>query len=180
MIHQALHRTIPVELTADRRITRRVKRLAATSAVALGLIWLLAVATLEAPPAIDAALAAGWLTMPAVLVASLWRPLIRYGLIIPSTLVGFGLVAIAVGWLPDDPAAATGWLLMTVGVLLGGVMGLWFWFRVVPVPATLDDPLSVGRWALIALHVALITTGLALALAALVSTLALTGAAGDR
>ena len=51
VIHAALHRRIPVELTADRRITRRVKRLAAVSAVALGLIWVLAVATLEAPTA---------------------------------------------------------------------------------------------------------------------------------
>ena len=60
MIHEALHRPIPVELTADRRITRRVKRLAATSSVALGLIWALAVTTLEAPAPVDAALAAGW------------------------------------------------------------------------------------------------------------------------
>ena len=174
MIHEALHRSIPVELTADPRIARRVQRLAATSAVALGLIWVLAVTTLEAPVPVDAALAAGWIMMPAVLVASLGRPSFRYWLIIPSTLVGFALVAISLGWLPGDPAAAAGWLLMTVGVLLGGVMGLWLWFRVVPVPTTLEDPFSAGRWALIALHVALITTGLALAIAALVSTLALT------
>lgn len=175
MIHEALHRSIPVELTADRRITRRVKRLAATSAVALGLIWALAVTTLKAPVPVDAALAVGWIMMPAILVASLWRPLFRYWLIVPSTLVGFGLVAISLGWLPEDPAAAAGWLLMTVGVLLGGVMGLWLWFRVVPVPTALDDPYSAGRWALIALHITLITTGLALAIAALVSALALTG-----
>jgi len=172
VIHEALHRSIPVELTADRRITRRVKRLAATSAIALGLIWVLAVTTLEAPAPVDAALAAGWILMPAVLVASLWRPLIRYWLVVPSTLVSLGLVATSLGWLPEDPVAAAGWLLMTMGVLLGGVMGLWFWFRVAPVPATFDDPYSAGRWAVIALHVALITTGLALAIAALVSTLA--------
>lgn len=175
MIHEALHRSIPVELTADRRITGRVRRLAATSAVALGLIWVLAVTTLEAPAAVDAALAAGWILMPAVLVASLWRPSIRYWLTVPSTLVGFGLVAISVRWLPEDPVAAAGWLLMTVGVLLGGAMGLWFWFRVVPVPTALDDPLSGGRWALIALHVACIVAGLALAIVAVVSTRALTG-----
>jgi len=175
VIHEALHRSIPVELTADRRITRRVKRLAATSAVALGLIWFLAVTTLEAPVPIDAALAAGWILMPAVLVTSLWRPSMRYGLIVPATLVGSGLAAISLGWLPEDPIASTGWLLMTVGVLLGGVMGLWLWFRVVPVPATLDDPVSARRWALIVLHVGLITTGLALAFATLVSTVDLTG-----
>lgn len=175
MIHGALHRSVPVELTADRRIALRVKRLAATSAVALGLIWLLAVTTLEAPVPVDTALAAGWIMMPAVLVASLWRPSFRYWLVVPSTLVGFGLVAISLGWLPEDPAAAAGWLLITVGVLLGGVMGLWLWFRVVPVPATLDDPFAAGRWALIALHVALITTGLALAITALMSGAALAG-----
>ena len=58
MIHEALHRPVPVELTDDRRIRRRVKRLAAVSAVALGLIWALAPATLEAPAAVDAALLA--------------------------------------------------------------------------------------------------------------------------
>ena len=175
MIHRALHCSIPVELTADRRIAGRVKRLAATSAVALGLIWVLAVTTLETPMAVDAALAAGWIMMPAFLVSSLWRPSFRYWLIVPSTLVGLGLVAVSLGWLPKDPAAAAGWLLMTVGVLLGGVMGLWLWFRVLPVPATLDDPFSAGRWALIALHIALITMGLALAIAALVSDPALPG-----
>ncbi len=175
MIHEALQRSVPVELTADRGIARRVKRLAATSAVALGLIWLLAVTTLEAPVLVDAVLAAGWIMMPTVLAASLRRPSLRYWLIVPSTLVGVGLVAVSLGWLPEDPAAAAGWLLMTVGVLLGGVMGLWLWFRVVPVPASLDDPFAAGRWALIVLHVALITTGLGLAIAALVSDAALPG-----
>ena len=78
MIHQALHRPIPVELTADRRMTRRAKRLAATSAVALGLIWVLALTTLQTPLLIDAALAVGWITMPMVLVLGLRRPSIRY------------------------------------------------------------------------------------------------------
>ena len=175
MIHEALGRSIPVELTPDRRITRRVRRLAATSALALGLIWALAVATLEAPVPVDAVLAAGWITMPTVLLASLSRPSFRYLLIVPSTLVGLGLAAISLGWLPEAPAAAAGWSLMTVGVLLGGVMGLWFWFRVVPVPTTLDDPVSTGRRALIALHVTIIATGLALVIVALPSTPAPTG-----
>jgi hypothetical protein len=165
VIHAVFRRSIPVELTADPRMTRRVKRLGATSAVALGLIWGLAVATLRVPVPIQAALAGGWIMMPAVLVASLWRPLIRYWLVVPSTLVGLALVAIAAGWLPADPAAAVGWSLITIGVLLGGVMGLWFWFRVVPVPGRLDDPSSSERWAVILLHVALITTGLLLVIA---------------
>ena len=80
-------RPTPVELTADRRITRRVKRLSVVSAVALGLIWGLAVGTVEAPTLVDAALAAGWMLMPTVLVASLAWPRLRYGLILPSGLV---------------------------------------------------------------------------------------------
>ena len=166
MIHQALHRPIPVELTADRRMTRRAKRLAATSAVALGLIWVLALTTLQTPLLIDAALAVGWITMPMVLVLGLRRPSIRYWLVVPSTLVSLALLAISINWLPPDPLPALGWLLLTVGVLLGGVMGAWFWFRMVPVPTPLDDPAARGRWALIALHVALITTGLVLVIAA--------------
>jgi len=163
VIHGALRRPIPVELSADRHITRRVKRLAAVSVVALGLIWALAVVTLEAPGVIDAALFAGWLLMPTVLVASLVRPDLRYGLVLPAGLVSVGLLSIVAGRLPGDPLPAAGWILITVGVLLGGLMGLWFWFRVLPVPAGLDDVTSRGRWSLIALHVALIVAGLGLA-----------------
>jgi hypothetical protein len=175
VIHAALRRAIPVELTDDRRIARRVKRLAAVSSVALGLIWALAVTTLETPPLLEAALAAGWVTMPTVLLASLRRPSVRYWLALPSTLVGLGLVAVCVGWLPGDRLAAMGWLLMTTGVLFGGVMGLWLWFRVLPVPATLDDPVSAARWGLIGVHVALIVTGLVLVIFTLVSRPGATG-----
>jgi hypothetical protein len=170
MIHVALHRSIPVELTDDRRIASRVKRLAATSAVALGLIWALAARTLEAPGPVVAALAAGWILMPAALVGSLWRPGIRYVLVVPSTLVGVALTAIAVAWRPADPVAAAGWMLMATGVLLGGAMGLWFWFRVVPAPRIFDDPFSTRRWALIALHVGLVVTGLVLVVASWIAT----------
>ena len=165
MIHQALHRSIPVELTDDRRITRRVKRLAGTSAVALGLVWVLATTTLGTPPVVDFALFSGWILMPTVLVLGLRRPAIRYWLVVPSTLVSLALLAISMAWLPPEPVAATGWLLTTAGVLLGGVMGAWFWFRVVPVPTSLDDPSATGRWAFIVVHVALITTGLLLVIA---------------
>ena len=140
-------------------------RLAAVSAVALGMVWGLAVATTEAPAAVDAALFAGWLLMPTVLLASLRDTRLRYGLMVPSTLVSLGLLAVVLGWSPGG-VAGLGWLLILLGVLLGGLMGLWFWYRVLPVPAVLDAPDAAGRWALIALHVALIVVGLALAASA--------------
>jgi hypothetical protein len=155
--------TPPIEMTGDPRFAPRVKRLAFTSLVALGLVWGLAIATLEAPPLVDASLAAGWVLMPATLFASLVRPRLRYGLVVPSTLVGVGLLAVSIAWLPGDPVAAAGWLMMTAGVLMGAVLGLWFWYRLFPVPASLDDPFSKGRWGLVGLHIALIVVGLVLA-----------------
>ncbi len=64
--------------------------------------------------------------------------------------------------MPDDGVLQTGWLLVTTGVFLGGLLGIWFWFRLIPVPAALDDPFSTGRWALIGIHVTSIVVGLAL------------------
>lgn len=167
MIRTAPLRSIPVELTTDQRFSGRVKRLAATSAVALGLIWALAITTLELPLVIDVAFAAGWTLMPTMLVASLARPRLRYGLVMPASLVGIGLLAVCIGWLPNDGLVAAGWLLMTASIALGGGLGLWFWYRFIPVPARLDDPFSTGRWALIGVHVALVVTGLGLAASAL-------------
>jgi len=167
MIHQALGRAVPVELTGDQHIRHRVLRLAAVSLVALGLVCGLGAATLEAPPAILASLALGWVLMPTVLAWSLREQQARYLLVVPSSLVTLGLLAICVGWMPASALASTGWMLMTIGVGLGGVLGLWLWFRVVPVPAALDDPLAPGRWALIAVHVGLVVIGWALAATAL-------------
>lgn len=164
-----LRRGTPIELSADPRFSGRVRRLALTSVVALGLIWVLAVATLEAPPVVGIALAAGWLLMPAILVASLARPAVRYALVVPATLVGLSLLAISWAWLPDHSVAATGWLLLTTGILLGGWLGLWFWYRLLPVPRQLDDPFSPARLALIGVHVALIVIGLLFAALPLVS-----------
>jgi len=152
-----------VELTRDPRFARRVRRLAGVSAAALGLVWWLAAMTLEAPAAVDAALVVGWLLMPLTLVASLARPRFRYGLVLPASLVSIGLLAVCIGWLPDDRLAAAGWLLMTAGVAVGGGLGLWLWYRLLPVPARLDDPFSAGRWVLIGVHVALVVAGFALA-----------------
>ena len=167
MIHEALGRAVPTELTDDRRIRGRVVRLAVVSLVALGLVAGLAAATLDAPPAILAGLATGWVLMPTVLAWSLREPRVRYLLVVPSSLVTLGLLAICIGWMPASAMAAAGWLLMTLGVALGGVLGLWLWFRLLPVPAALDDPLAPGRWALIAVHVALVVVGWALAATAL-------------
>jgi hypothetical protein len=161
VIHEALRRPVPVELTRDPRVTRRVKRLAAVSAVALGLVWGLAAGTLDTPVAVDAALLAGWLLMPAVLLASLRDTRLRYGLVVPSTLVSLGLFAVVIGWSPVG-VAGLGWLLILLGVLLGGIMGFWLWYRLLPVPAALDDPDATARWALIGAHVTLIVVGLLL------------------
>jgi hypothetical protein len=160
-------RRVPVELSADAAFAHRVRRLGLVSLVALGAVWVLAVTTLEAPPIVDGALLAGWALMPAILFASLARPILRLGLTLPATLVTLGLLAIVVGWLPVAPAAAVGWMLILTGVALGGSMGLWLWYRLLPVPAALSDPFSPARWTLIGVHVALIVVGLALAATAL-------------
>ena len=152
-----------LELSDDRRMAGRVRRLARTAAVALGIIWWLAVSTLEAPPMVGASLLLGWASMPAILVMSLRRPRLRYALVLPSSLVGVPLLGITALFLPASAVAAAGWLLMTAGILLGGALGLWFWYRVLPVPRALDDPFSAGRIALIGVHVALIVAGAALA-----------------
>lgn len=162
-------RRLPVELSADPAFAHRVRRLGAVSVVALGVVWGLAVTTLDAPPIVDGALLAGWALMPAVLFASLARPMLRVGLTVPATLVTLALLAIAVGWLPQSPPAAIGWLLMLAGVGLGGGMGLWLWYRLLPVPAALADPFSPARWTLIGVHVALIVVGIALAATALLA-----------
>ncbi len=152
----------PVELTNDPGFARRIVRLALTSCVALGLVWWLAITTLEAHPATGISLAAGWLLMPSLLLLSLRRPRLRYALVLPSSLVGLPLLAISAGSLATEPAARAGWLLLSAGILLGGVLGIWFWFRWLPVPAFLHDPFSRGRWLLVGLHISLVVGGLAL------------------
>ena len=160
---QALRPMAPVELSTDRRFAGRVLRLARTALVALGVIWALATTTLEAPPLVSAALAAGWASMPTILLASLQRPRLRYALVLPSSLVGLPLLAISAAFLPSSMLAAAGWLLITAGILLGSIMGLWFWFRLLPVPAPLDDPFAPGRLGLIRTHIWLIVLGIGLA-----------------
>ena len=166
------HRTLAdpgIEMSSDPAMLGRVTRLALVSSIALGLIFILAVTTLEISLAIGIALATGWILMPVLLAVSLRRSAVRYLLVVPSALVSLGLLVIVVTGLPDDGAALVGWLLVTGGVLLGGLLGIWFWFRLIPVPAMFDDPFSKSRWTLIGAHITMIVIGLAfIAAAALV------------
>lgn len=151
-----------VELTDDPAFARRIIRLARVSSIALGLVWLLATVTLDVHPGVGASLALGWLLMPSILFLSLRRPRLRYALAIPSTLVAVPLLIICVSNLPEGQVARSGWLLLTAGILSGGVLGVWFWFRWLPVPGWLHAPFSPSRWALVGLHVALVVSGLVL------------------
>jgi hypothetical protein len=149
-------------MTADARMAGRVRRLAVVSVVALGLIFALWSRTGRGEVLIGAALAAGWVLMPSMLVLSLRWPQIRYGLVVPSVLVGSSLLAICLFSPMPSTVTKVGWWQICAGVLMGGVLGGWFWFRWLPVPAQLNDPLSPGRWALITLHAGLIVVGLVL------------------
>jgi hypothetical protein len=149
-----------VEVTADRAFTRRVARLSIVSALMLGAIWAAARASRQGHPAIGYLLTSGWVLMPVVLLASLRRPRLRYALILPATLVTIGVAATFATVGSFDTRATAGWALVTSGVLLGDTLGVWFWFRLFPVPRALDDPFSRGRWVVVGLHVALVVTGL--------------------
>lgn len=149
-------------MTTDERFARRVIRLALESTVANGIIWLLATTNVNANVAIRIGLLGGWVLMPSILGLSLRWPVLRYALVVPSSLIGLALLAICVSALPEDQVARAGWLLITVGVLMGGALGGWFWFRWAPVPSKLHEPFSLGRWVLVGIHVCLITVGLLL------------------
>lgn len=149
-------------MTGDPVFAARVRRLTIISLVALGSIWWLATATLDAGPAVNLLLFAGWLAMPTVLAASLRRPQARLLVALPATAVSIALLAVCLTALPADAPERPGWLLLTAGILIGGSLGGWFWYRWVPVPEALDDPYSRGRWSLIGIHVGLVVAGLAL------------------
>ena len=148
-------------MTTDPSFARRLKRLIGVSTVALGLIFLLAYNTSEAGWISYGLLIGGWVSMPTLLARSVDQPMWRYLLAIPTGLVSSGLVIVALGF-DGSSVAQIGWWSVTAGVLLGGTLGGWFWYRWVPVPRMLDQPFSTGRWVLIAVHAGLIVAGGAL------------------
>lgn len=152
----------PVELSGDPAFARRVRRLVGVSAVALGVVWLLAHAAPGVGAAAEAALVAGWIAMPALLALSLARPRLRLLLALPAGLVGGALLDICLTALPAGGAARVGWPLITAGVLAGGGMGGWLWYRWMPVPRALAAPFSPARWALIGVHAAAVLAGMLL------------------
>lgn len=152
-----------VEMSDDPVFLPRVRRLAAVSSVALGIIWLLALGATDSHSEwIDVALLAGWVLMPTVLWTSIRRPKVRPWVFLPSALVTVGLVTLCLTALPPDRVARWGWVLITGGIVFGGFLGGWFWFRWLPVPDALDDPFGVGRWVLVGAHIVMIVAGLAL------------------
>jgi hypothetical protein len=152
-----------IELTTDGLFQRRVRRLVAVSAIALGIIFWLA-AHDGASWWVLALIGIGWVLMPTFLAASLSKPTMRYLLIIPATTVGVGLIAMT---LTTDGANRTGWLLITLGILSGGMFGLWFWYRWFPVPRLFDDPFGWPRLVLLAGHVGLILLGIGVLITAI-------------
>lgn len=152
------------EMSLDLRFKRRLQRLVVVSLVFLGAIALLAWTMTDTDGLTVGLLAAGWVLMPTLLYASVANPRLRYLLAIPATLVTVGLLRITLG---DSGGASSlaGWWLITAGIVMGGSLGAWFWYRWMPVPAELNDPFSRGRWALIALHAGLVVVGIVMVLA---------------
>jgi hypothetical protein len=143
----------------------RVLRLTVVAAVALGAITVAAATGEDPNPAVVGALAGGWLLMPVLLGASVRRPRLRMLLAVPAGAVTVALVFLcATGGYSG--AELSGWVIVTAGIGLGGLLGVWFWYRMLPVPGRLDAPFSPGRWGLVAVHTGLVVAGLALVLAA--------------
>jgi len=152
-----------VELTSNRLFEHRIRRLIVISSVALGVIWGLAFVD-DADVWVLIALAIGWATMPTILALSLHRPMLRFALLVPATAVSIGLIGMT---LTAPDSTDVGWLLITLGVLVGGTLGAWFWFRWLPVPRALDDPYGAPRVALVGLHTGLVLIGAAMVVAGL-------------
>lgn len=151
----------PTEMSVDAHFARRVRRLVAISSIMLGVITLLAALSPESEPFAIGLLVAGWILMPTMLDVSVERPRLRYMLMLPATLVAAGLISVASS-APGWSIVTAGWWLVTVGVLFGGGLGMWFWYRWIPVPRDLDNPFSLRRATLIVIHVTLIVAGMSL------------------
>lgn len=150
--------SISVELTSDPCFLRRIKRLILVSAMALGLICLLVLTTTDIGWIPTGLLVGGSLSMPILLAGSLSKPQWRYLLAVPAGMVSASLLIIALGF-EGSSDARFGWWLMTAGVLMGGTLGGWFWYRWAPVPRIFNEPFSTGRWTLIAVHAGLVVVG---------------------
>ncbi len=149
--------TAGVELTRDRAFTGRVRRLVGISLVMLGVITWLAI-TDEAATWIVILMLVGWLLMPSLLLLSLRRPKLRYGLLLPGSSFSLAVLGMA---LQAPGAQALGWWLIAVGLLIGGTAGVWFWMRWLPVPTPFDDPYGWPRLGVIGVHAALVVAGIA-------------------
>jgi hypothetical protein len=149
-----------VELTHDEPFEARVRRLSVVSVVALGVITVLAIRD-GAPVGVVLALVAGWILMPSLLRLSLRQPVLRYALAIPATAVTVALGVFCMAALPSD-ASVAGWWVITASIALGAVMGMWLWFRWMPVPESLEDPFSPRRLTLVAVHIAGVLVGIVL------------------
>jgi hypothetical protein len=103
--------------------------------------------------------------MPTVLGLSLTRSSIRRLVAAPALMVTAALIGICLWELPRSGLARAGWFALTAGILMGGGMGVWLWYRWIPVPRAFDDPYARARSTLIAVHVALVVGGTALILA---------------
>jgi hypothetical protein len=153
-------------MTDDSRFAGRVRRQARIGAVVLGVVWVLAIASEPVGPISQWLLLAGWVLIVGVLQLSLGTPRLRYLVIVPATLISAALLMISANNRIGQPEAL-GWWLLTAGILFGVGLGVWFWFRWLPVPTALDDPFSAGRWALIFIHASLVVVGLLIVAAGL-------------
>lgn len=147
-----------VEMTTDPRFTARIRRLIGVSTVALGSITLLVVFTADAGWLPAALMISGWVFMPALLAYSLPKPMSRYLLALPAAAASVALLLVAIESTGSVWTRA-GWWMLAIGLLTGGSLGVWFWYRWLPVPRPLDEPFSAGRWVLVSAHVGLVAVG---------------------
>jgi membrane associated rhomboid family serine protease len=150
------------ELTADERFAWRIRRLSVVAVLALGAIFGMWAAITERQTAAGILLGSAWLGMPSILWTSLRWPALRYLLTVPASLAITGMLVAALFGPPGGVLGRAGWLITLSGLLVGGTLGAWLWYRWFPVPRVLDDPFSRTRWLLVGVHIALVTGGLAL------------------